>query len=54
MKEKQFIEVEILSVDYLELEIPSFTVKIKGYLYDIDNRQDSILIDAKIMTQASY
>ena len=54
VKEKQSIKAEILSVNYRELRVPSLKVKIKGYLYDIDNRQDSILIDATFTTQASY
>lgn len=54
LKEKQFAEAENLSVDYRELKVPSLKVKIKGYLYNIDNRGDSIFIDATIKTQASY
>jgi len=54
IKEKQSVEAEILSVKYRELKIPSLEVKIKGYLYNIENREDSILIDAAITTQASY
>lgn len=54
IKEKQSVEAEILSVKYRDLKIPSLEVKIKGYLYNIENREDSILIDAAITTQASY
>lgn len=54
VKEKQSVEAEILSVKYKELKIPSLEVKIKGYLYNIENREDSILIDAAFTTQASY
>lgn len=54
IKEKQSIEAEILSVNYRELKVPSFEVKIKGYLYNTENREDSIMIDAAITTQASY
>ena len=54
VKEKKSIEAAILSVDYRELKVPSLKVKIKGYLYNADNREDSILIDATIKTQASY
>src|SRR5690554_6206574 len=46
VKGKQTLEAGILSVKYKDLRIPSLEVKIKGYLYNIENREDSILIDA--------
>ncbi len=54
VKDKQSVEAEILSVKYKELRIPSFEVKIRGYLYNIENKKDSTLIDATFITQASH
>lgn len=53
LKEKRAIAAEIISVNYKELKVPSFDIKIKGYLYNFDNKKDSILIDVAITTQAS-
>ncbi len=54
LKDKQSIEAEILSINYRELKVPSLEVKIKGYLYNSENREDSVLIDATFVTQAFY
>ena len=54
VKDKQSVEAEILSVKYKELKIPSLEVKIKGYLYNTSNREDSILVDGAFTTQATY
>ena len=54
LKDKQSIQADIVSVDYMELKVPSLEVKIKGYLYNSENREDSVLINATFVTQASY
>lgn len=54
VKGKKSVEIEILSVKYKKLKVPSLEIKINGYLYNIKNREDSILIDAALSTQASY
>ncbi len=54
LKEKQSINVDILSVTYKELKIPSLKGKIKGYVYNVENKEDSILINATFTTQAAY
>ena len=54
VKEKQSINVDILSVTYKELKTPSLKGRIKGYLYNVENKEDSILINATFTTQAAY
>ncbi len=54
IKDKQSIRADVVSVDYMGLKVPSLKVKIKGYLYNNENREDSVLIDATFVTQASY
>ena len=54
VKEKQSRDVDILSVTYRDLKVPSLKGKIKGYLYNVENREDSILINATFTTQAAY
>jgi hypothetical protein len=53
VKNKRSISVDIDRIDYRDLKIPSLIGKIKGYLYNIENSKDSILIDATFRTQAS-
>lgn len=54
LKDKKSVEAEILSVKYKELKIPSFEVKIRGYLYNTENREDSIFLDGILTSQALY
>ncbi len=54
LKDKQSIQADIVFVDYMELKVPSLEVKIKVYLYNSENREDSVLINATFVTQASY
>jgi len=54
IKGKKTIEAEILSINYKDFKVPSLEVKLKGYLYNIENKKDSIFIDAVIKTQAIY
>jgi hypothetical protein len=54
VKEKHSIDVNILSIEYRDLKVPSIKGNMKGYLYNVENAKDSIYINADFITQASY
>ena len=54
VKEKHSIDVNILSIEYRDLKVPSIKGNMKGYLYNVENAKDSIYIKADFITQASY
>lgn len=54
VKEKQSIDVNISSIEYRDLKVPSIKGNMKGYLYNVENSKDSIYIKADFITQASY
>ena len=53
VKEKHSIDVNISSIEYMDLEVPSIKGNMKGYLYNVENPKDSIYIKADFITQAS-
>ena len=54
VKEKHSIDVNILSIEYRDLKVPSIKGNMKGYLFNVENPKDSIYIKADFITQASY
>ncbi|GEM_PF-5141107 len=54
VKEKQSIDVNISSIEYRDLKVPSIKGNMKGYLYNVENSKDNIYIKADFITQASY
>lgn len=54
VKEKHSIDVNISSIEYIDLKVPSIKGNMKGYLYNVENPNDSIYIKADFITQASY
>lgn len=54
VKEKLSIDVNISSIEYMDLKVPSIKGNMKGYLYNVENAKDSIYIKADFITQASY
>ena len=54
LKEKHSIDVNISSIEYRDLKVPSIEGNMKGYLYNVENPNDSIYIKADFITQASY
>ena len=54
VKEKLSIDVNISSIEYMDLKVPSIKGNMKGYLYNVENAKDSIYIKADFFTQASY
>lgn len=54
VKEKQSIDVNISSIEYRDLKVPSIKGNMKGYLFNVENPKDSIYIKADFITQASY
>ena len=53
VKEKHSIDVNISSIEYRDLKVPSIKGNMKGYLYNVENAKDSIYIKADFITQAS-
>ncbi len=53
VKEKLSIELNISSIEYMDLKVPSIKGSMKGYLYNVENPKDSIYIKADFITQAS-